>query len=64
MTYRILPHIDPTPVDVALAPRRQRLEDAVADMGNGAVIGDDRRVVAFHERHLERLSRGYGTVSA
>lgn len=37
---------------LALAPRYFSLLNAFADMGEGMVLGDGERVVAFHERHL------------
>lgn len=64
MTYRILPNTDQSPARIAMAPRRSTLEGAVADMGQGLVIDSEDRVVAFHERHLAMVERGYGTVTA
>ena len=57
MAYRITPHPWPTPAGLALAPRRTRIEDAFADMGDGVVLGEAGEVVAFHERHLPMYER-------
>lgn len=47
---------------LALANRYARLEDAVADMGQGVVVAcgeceQGAEVVAFHQRHLELMQR-------
>lgn len=52
MGYRIVPHFHVSDAQLALAPARHELADAVADMGEGMIMGDARRVVAFHERHM------------
>lgn len=40
-----------------MAQTRRTLEAAVADMGDGAVVDEGGRLVAFHERHLPVLER-------
>lgn len=43
---------------LALAARYSRVEDAIANMGEGLVLTDsDTRLVAFHEKHLTVLQR-------
>lgn len=55
--YRIIPNLDTTPARIALAPTRTQLADAYADMGEGIVIDNTGRIVAFHQRHLPALER-------
>lgn len=55
--YRIVPHPNPRPADLALAPTRATAEAAIADMGDGVVIGPNDQIVAFHERHLTVIER-------
>jgi hypothetical protein len=55
--YSIVPGPFYSPSALALAPRRSELADAVADMGTGMVLADDGRLVAFHESHLDTLTR-------
>lgn len=50
--YRVVPSTTYRPAQFALARRYERVEDAVAAMGEGVVLADDGRLVAFHERHL------------
>lgn len=50
--FRIVRSPNYRPSHLALARTYSRLEDAVADMGEGIVVGIDGRVVAFHEKHL------------
>ena len=57
MAYTIVRHPWPTPAQAAMAPARRTLEAAVADMGDGAVLDEAGRLVAFHERHLPILER-------
>ena len=55
-TYRVVAGPLFTRSHLALASRYARLEDAVADMGQGVVV-ECGEVVAFHERHLELMQR-------
>lgn len=55
--YRILPNPAYSAPMFALAKRYSTLEGAFADMGTGIVVDDDQRMVAFHERHLDMLTR-------
>lgn len=55
MAYRIVPSLWFRPATLALAPRRERIEDAVADMGTGVVIAEDGHIAAFHESHLRTI---------
>lgn len=48
------------PSQYALAPRFSRLEDAFIEMGEGIVLGEEGRVVAFHEKHLWFIERSPG----
>ena len=57
MSYRIVRSLLYTPAQLALAPRYERLEDAVADMGDGVVLASDGHIAAFHERHLRFVER-------
>lgn len=41
----------------ALARQHDDVTTAVAAMGEGMVLADDGRLVAFHERHLSTLQR-------
>lgn len=56
-TYRIVRSPLFKPSQLAMSNRYSRLEDAVADMGEGVVIGEGGRLVAFHERHLNLARR-------
>ena len=57
-TYRIVPGPIFTPRTLALAPSRNTVESAVADMGEGMVVtADGSHLVAFHEKHLDVVER-------
>jgi hypothetical protein len=45
------------PSGLALARTYPRLEDALAAMGDGVVVAEGGRIVAFHERHLALMER-------
>lgn len=49
------PEASAAEVLLARARSYSRLEDAVADMGEGVVFDDAGEIVAFHERHLPLL---------
>lgn len=49
--YRIARSTSYLPSHLALAKPYTRLEDALADMGDGLVIAADGHIAAFHERH-------------
>lgn len=53
-SYRVIPSMFASPAHLARARRYARIEDAVADMGEGVVIATDGHVAAFHEKH-ERI---------
>ncbi len=53
--YRIARNPDVPRAEMGYARRYERLEDAVADMGEGLVFDDSGAIVAFHERHLRWL---------
>ena len=53
--YRIVRSPYASATQVALARPYSRIEDAVADMGDGLVLADDGHIAAFHERHLRVL---------
>lgn len=55
--YRLIPAPLVTPALLARAPRRSTIESAVADMGTGVVIAEDGHLAAFHERHLDMVTR-------
>lgn len=55
--YRIVTTPTYRPVDLALAKRYQQIEHAVADMGEGVVVGPDGQIAAFHEKHFEIIKR-------
>lgn len=57
MDYRVLPGPLFTPARLALARRFSRIEDAVRAMGEGIVVDNTARLVAFHERHLPMVER-------
>jgi hypothetical protein len=49
---------------LAKASPRERIEDAVADMGEGVVFDSSGEIVAFHERHarwIEHRAQRSGT---
>lgn len=46
-----------SPARLARARRYDRLEDALAVMGTGVVVADRTRLVAFHETHLDTVTR-------
>ena len=62
--FRVIPGVFASPAVSAHATRRQRIEDAIADMGNGLVIDESGRVVAFHESHLPFVTAGVGNYHA
>lgn len=56
--YAVVPHPHPRPAVLAVAPRHRDIADAVAAMGDGAVLDPATgRLAAFHERHLPILLR-------
>lgn len=52
------------PSELARARRWEHLGDALRVMGEGMVLNDDGEVAAFHERHLETLTRMERTCGA
>lgn len=58
MTFRVVASPLYKPSHLALARRYDRLHDAIAAMGEGAVVSDDgTNIVAFHQRHLRLMER-------
>lgn len=57
MTYRVATSTEPKPAHFAMARRHADLSDALANMGTGVVLDDDRRLVAFHESQLDLIVR-------
>lgn len=55
--YRVVRGPFYSPSQAALAPRYADVTDAVRAMGEGMVIAEGGRLVAFHESHLETLER-------
>lgn len=53
--FRIARNPDVPRAEMGYARRYERLEDAVADMGEGVVFDDAGEIVAFHERHARWL---------
>lgn len=50
--YRIVQSPYYKPAQFALARRYTDLTNAFIDMGEGVLLGDDERIIAFHEKHL------------
>lgn len=54
--YRIVRTPRFRPSELALARPYGRLEDAVADMGDGLVVASEGHIAAFHERHWSSVA--------
>jgi len=63
--FRIARNPDVPRAEMGYARRYERIEDAVADMGDGVVFEDSSgEIVAFHERHarwIEHRARRSGS---
>lgn len=55
--YRVLPGPLASRAKAALAPSYRDVTDAVRAMGEGIVLDDGGRLVAFHETHLLTVTR-------
>lgn len=53
--------VRPGRLRLAMQKSYERLEDAVADMGEGVVFDGSGAIVAFHERHAWLLERRGGS---
>lgn len=62
-TFGVVPGPMYRPSQLALAKAHPTVEDAVAVMGDGMVLGGSARLVAFHERHLPMIERLAGVRS-
>lgn len=68
-TFRVVPSTTPRPAVLSAVKRHARVEDALAVMGEGVVIGVTTatggpvlRLVAFHQTHLGYVERTAGVV--